>query len=70
MLEDESKLKPVIDAKDEQVIDDVMDEFEHMLAKVKSGETVKQETEEKSRKKKKHHRHRSPDSKADRKKSR
>ena len=70
MLEDELKSKPVIDAKDEQVIDDVMDEFENMIAKVKSGETVKQENDEKSRKKKKHHRHRSPDSKADRKKSR
>jgi hypothetical protein len=56
------------DAKDEKVIDDVMDEFETMLAEVKSRQTTKHDGDEPSTKKK-HHRHRSPESKHDRKKS-
>jgi hypothetical protein len=61
-------IKPNIpNEKDKQVVDDLMDELENLGAKVKS---TKHDDDDEDRKKKKHHRHRSPDSKYDRKKSR
>jgi hypothetical protein len=57
--------------KDKQMVDDLMDEFENLEAKAKTEKLTKREdNDEDYKKKKKHHRHRSPDSKHDRKKSR
>ena len=57
MLEEEILPKKV-DAKDIKVVDDMFDEFESMLAKAKSGQSVKkEETDEHKKRKKKHHRH-------------
>ena len=58
--------------KDKQTVDDLMDELETLEAKAKSEQSTKREDDDNRdhKKKKKHHRHRSPDSKHDRKKSR
>ena len=69
MLDEEIK-KSSANEKDVKVVDDVMDELENLLAKSKSDPPIKHENEDEYKKKKKHHRHRSPDSKHDRKKSR
>jgi hypothetical protein len=70
MLLDEIKPNS-LNEKDKKVVDDLMDEFEGLEAKVKSVQSTKHENDEdENKKKKKHHRHRSPDSKHDRKKSR
>lgn len=69
MLFDEIDTKP---EKNDQVVDDMMDEFESIGMKIKSGQSI--ETKEKDgdhrKKRKKHHRHHSPkDSKHDRQRS-
>ena len=56
--------------KDKKVVDDLMDELENLGAKVKADQSIKHEDGDDYKKKKKHHRHRSPDSKHDRRKSR
>jgi hypothetical protein len=65
MLNDDIKQ----DSNNAKVIDDAMDELENLLVKTKAEPPIKREEDE-HKKKKKHHRHRSPDSKHDRKKSR
>jgi hypothetical protein len=67
----DSEIKPtIVNEKDKKVVDDLMDELANLGAKVKSSELTKHDDEDEYKKKKKHHRHRSPDSKHDRKKSR
>jgi ATP-dependent RNA helicase DHX8/PRP22 len=68
MLDDEIKVN-ISNVKDKQIVDEVMDELEHLGAKVKSSQATKHDDDDEYKKKKKHHHHRSPDSKHDRKKS-
>ncbi|CAF1454669.1 unnamed protein product [Rotaria sp. Silwood1] len=69
MLDEEIK-QNTENEKDNQVVDDLMNELESLQANVKSGQSIKHDHDDEHKKKKKHRHHHSSDSKYDRKNSR